>query len=175
MTTHSQPNRSTGRGFFGIGVYRPKTVHNIGLLWRSAHNMGAAFMFTIGHRYKQQCSDTTKAWKSVPLTQYADFDQMYEVMPKDCLLIGIEQAEGSELVHRVAHPERAIYLLGAEDFGLPADVLTRCHRIMEIPSTRCLNVGVAGSIVMYDRLLKGVSMYRDTENRMQAKPVSAGA
>lgn len=147
-------------GFFGIGIYHPKTVHNVGTLWRSAHCMGAAFIFTVGHRYKVQASDTTKAWRSIPLYEFSHFDEMFELMPRECLLMGVEQTDHSETITKTCHPSRAVYLLGAEDYGLPANVLARCHRVLEIPSTRCLNVGVAGSIVMYDRLLKGVSPYR---------------
>ncbi len=138
------------RGYFGIGIYKPKTPENIGILWRSAHNFGASFIFTIGHRYRQQPTDTTKAWKSVPLYEYSKLEEL--PIPKECLLVGIEQANGSAIMPAAIHPERAIYLLGAEDFGLPAEVLEKCQRVLEIPSTRCLNVGVAGSIVMYDRI-----------------------
>ena len=35
-------------------VYRTDTC--------SAHNLGAAFIFTVGQRYKYQASDNTKAW-----------------------------------------------------------------------------------------------------------------
>lgn len=160
------------RGFFGIGIYHPKTVHNVGVLWRSAHNMGAAFIFTVGHRYRTQASDTTKAARSIPLYEYAAFDDFYEHMPKDCLLLGIEQAGRSEDVRQVNHPQRAIYLLGAEDYGLPAQILERCHRILEIPSSRCLNVGVAGSIVLYDRLLRGTSEFRSKRDRAGVTPSS---
>lgn len=149
------------RGYFGIGIYQPKTIHNMGMLWRSAHNFGAAFIFTIGHRYRMQASDTTKAQRHIPLYEYVSFAELRGSTPKDCLLIGIEQSEQSEPVTKTAHPDRAVYLLGAEDYGLPADILAACHRVMEIPSARCLNVAVAGSIVMYDRLVKGTSAYRE--------------
>jgi tRNA G18 (ribose-2'-O)-methylase SpoU len=56
---------------------------------------------------------------------------------------------------RYVHPERACYLLGAEDTGLPKHVLDRCRDLVQIPATAyCLNVAVAGSIVMYDRAAK---------------------
>lgn len=49
------------RGYFGIGIYNPKTETNMGTLWRSAYNFGADFIFTIGMRYKKMGSDTAKA------------------------------------------------------------------------------------------------------------------
>lgn len=155
------------RGFFGIGIYHPKTVHNVGTLWRSAHNMGASFIFTIGKRYQRQACDTTKAHLSVPLFEYSSLDELCRSQPRESLLIGIEQTDASETLNRIAHPERAVYLLGAEDYGLPAELLAQCHRVLEIPSTRCLNVGVVGSIVMYDRMLKGTSRYRSYRTNIE--------
>jgi tRNA G18 (ribose-2'-O)-methylase SpoU len=52
------------------------------------------------------------------------------------------------------HPNRAIYILGAEDSGLPLEVEKACNKIVCIYGERSLNVAVAGSIVLYDRLNK---------------------
>ena len=56
-----------------------------------------------------------------------------------------------------AHPERALYLLGAEDHGLSETTVGRCHAsggLVTIPSSLCLNVATAGSILIYDRITK---------------------
>ena len=52
--------------------------------------------------------------------------------------------------------QRAVYILGAEDTGLPESVVRACHRHVALPSVHyeSFNVAVAGSIVMYDRLAK---------------------
>ena len=54
------------------------------------------------------------------------------------------------------HPERAIYVLGAEDSGLPDAVVRSCLRCVHIEAEReeSFNVAVAGSLIMYDRLVK---------------------
>lgn len=142
------------RGYFGIGIYQSKTVENVGTLWRSAHNFGAKFIFTIGRRYKKQASDTTKAWKSIPLYNYETLEQFYENMPHDCRLFGVEQCERSEDLKDFQHPEQAIYLLGAEDHGLTAQIIEKCHGVISIDTPMCLNVAVAGSVLMYDRVSK---------------------
>jgi tRNA (guanosine-2'-O-)-methyltransferase len=77
------------RGYFGIGIENCKTGQNVGTLWRSAHNLGATFIFTIGNRYRYQGSDTSKAWRSIPLFQYPTFDDFYANLPHDCPLIGV--------------------------------------------------------------------------------------
>ena len=35
-------------GFFAVGVYNSKSADNVGTLWRSAFQLGAAYIFTIG-------------------------------------------------------------------------------------------------------------------------------
>lgn len=144
----------TSRGYFGIGIENTKTVQNIGTLWRSAHILGASFIFTIGTRYKKQASDTTKAWKTIPLFHYDTFEAFAEGMPQDCHLIGVELDDSSVLVETFVHPERCVYLLGAEDYGLSEDAVAYCDGLVVLPGDYCMNVAVAGSLMMYDRHLK---------------------
>ena len=142
------------RGYFGIGIENTKTESNIGTLWRSAAILGAGFIFTIGRRYKKQASDTVSAWKHIPLYEYPDFDTFYNSMPKNCMLIGIELDQKAIPVADFMHPERCIYLLGAEDNGLSKQAILSCHKLVILPGKYCMNVAVAGSIVMYDRIIK---------------------
>lgn len=142
------------RGYFAVGVYGCKTSANVGTLWRSAYNMGAAYIFTIGRRFPRQASDTVKAWKHVPMLEFTLFDEFLVSRPHDCLLVGVEQCERSRNLPEFSHPERAIYVLGAEDSGLPREVIERCNHVVSIDTAECLNVAVAGSIVMYDRRCK---------------------
>ena len=142
------------RGFFGIGIQHTKTEQNIGTLWRSASIMGASFIFTIGKRYKKQASDTMHSWRHIPLYNYETFDEFYKAMPYDCQLVGIELDDKSEPIETFKHPERCIYLLGAEDNGLTKEAIDKCHKIVQLPGDYCMNVSVAGSIMMYDKILK---------------------
>jgi tRNA G18 (ribose-2'-O)-methylase SpoU len=142
------------RGYFGIGIEHAKTEYNIGTLWRSAQIMGAAFIFTINNRYKKQSSDTMKTFRSIPLVHYKDFADFYEHMPFDCRLIGVELDERAVEIKIFQHPERCIYLLGAEDHGLTKEALNKCHMIVQLPGKFCMNVSVAGSVTMYDRITK---------------------
>jgi len=111
------------RGYFGIGVYNPKTTENIEKLWRSAHNFGADFIFTVGARYKKQPSDTTKAERHIPLYVYEDFEDYRKHLPTTAELIFIEQSDKSKSITDFKHPEQAIYLLDAEDSGVPEDLM----------------------------------------------------
>lgn len=142
------------RGFFGIGIQNTKTEANIGTLWRSASILGASFIFTIGRRYKKQASDTMKSWRHIPLYHYESFEDFYKSMPYDCQLVGVELHPKSIKVSDFKHPERCVYLLGAEDSGISAFALEKCHKIVQLPGNYCMNVSVAGSILMYDRINK---------------------
>ena len=142
------------RGFFGIGVYQPKTKVNVGVLWRSASVFGASFLFTIGHRYRHQCSDTMKSFRHVPLFSYDSFDAFFASLPRLSRLVGVEIDKGASLIRPFIHPQQAVYLLGAEDHGLPQRILDRCWAVVQLPGKRCLNVSVAGSIVLFDRVNK---------------------
>lgn len=141
-------------GFYGIGVFRGKTEHNIGTLWRSAYILGAAFIFTVDGKYKKQSSDMLQTWARIPLFQHKTFEDFYQSIPYDCMLVGVEIDDRSEMLFNFEHPKRAIYLLGAEDTGLPEFVKEKCHKLIKLPGNSSLNVGVTGSIVMHDRISK---------------------
>ncbi len=144
------------RGYFGIGIYNGKTVSNIGTLWRSANILGADFIFTIGNRYQKQCSDTMKTPRHIPLYHYKDGDDFFEHVPYDCPVVGVELSDKAIPLEKYHHRERCIYLLGAEDHGIPPAILGRCVDVVQLMGDYCMNVSVAGSIVMYDRRAKGL-------------------
>lgn len=144
------------RGYFEIGIYRGKTPANVGTLWRSAYQLGAAGIFTIGKRYPQQASDTCEAYKHIPMREFLDMDAFMAGAPYSCPIIGVEM--GGRPLSKFTHPERAIYLLGAEDAGLPKNVLAACTQVVSLETIRSesFNVAVAGSLVMYDRMTKAM-------------------
>lgn len=142
------------RGYFEIGIVNGKTPANLGTLWRSAYQLGAAGIFTIGRRYKPQASDTTQAWRHVPLRTHLTFDAFLAAQPRSCPVVAVEM--GGLPLTRFTHPERAIYLLGAEDGGIPPGLLQQCQFVVSLPACRSesYNVAVAGSLVMFDRQTK---------------------
>jgi len=125
----------------------------MGTLWRSAYLIGADFIFTIGHRYKHQPTDTLKSTRHVPLFNFPDWEVFKKSIPESAEIVIIEQ--GGELLQTFNHPQQAVYVLGSEDKGIPPELL-RGNRVAEIESTRVssYNVAVAGSIVLHDRLVK---------------------
>lgn len=152
------------RGFATIGVYQPKTEANVGTLWRTAFAFGVALVFTVGRRYQRQASDTVATPRHVPLLHFSSMADLREHLPHGTPLIGVELTDEATPVRAFHHPERAAYLLGAEDHGLSPAVLAMCHRIVVLPGRHCLNVAVAGSLILYDRWLRGALSDRATSS-----------
>lgn len=137
--------------FFEIGIYAPIHTENIGTLWRSAYQLGAAGIFIIGNLRRTQSSDTSRAQQQIPLRIYPDWKDFLQHRPQRSRLVAIEM--GGTPLKSFNHPSEAIYVLGSEANGLPQHVLKDCEFVVSLESLRypSFNVAVAGSIVMYHR------------------------
>lgn len=144
------------KGFFGIGIYFPTKEVNMGTLFRSALAFKADFIYSIGNRrYEITSADTGKSPRHIPYYHYKGWDEFYaNGIPMGCRLVGVENILRTHKLENFTHPLQCIYLLGSEGGGLPQRVLEKCFSVVEIPSSLCLNVSVAGSIVLYDRVSK---------------------
>ena len=149
---------SKDHGFFGIGIVNNSDEKNIGMLWRSAFIMGASFIFTVGKKYTPHGSDTTKTWTKIPLYHYKEMEDLKQNLPYSTKIIGVELSDKAEMIYSFQHPDQAIYILGNEQIGLSKKIMDSCHATIKIPGERSLNVAVAGSIVLYDRLLKKTAL-----------------
>jgi tRNA G18 (ribose-2'-O)-methylase SpoU len=140
------------RGYFAIGAERISKPMNLGNLLRSAHAFGAKFFFTIGAhpRAFEAKSDTSKAAFHLPVYHWATADEM--VLPLRCKLVGVEMMEGAADLPSFRHPLHAAYVLGPELGMLSETLLSRCDHVVKIPTAFCINVAMAGAIVMYDRV-----------------------
>lgn len=161
MTRAETARSARGRGYFGVACYRPKTSNNVGSLWRSASLFGASFLATVGHRYQHQPTDTGLASLGTPLVHYRDLADLTDHLPYGCPLVGVELDDRSVSLDVFVHPHRALYLLGAEDDGLPRAVRDACHYLVQIPTAVpvSMNVACAGSVILSHRHM-AVSMSR---------------
>lgn len=153
------------RGYFGIGVEGISKARNVGSLFRSAHAFGASFMFTLGATYTRSegnQTDTSQATGHVPFYDFPDLASL--VLPSDCTLVGIELTDDAIDLPSFHHPAQAAYVLGPEKGSLSPDLQARCAYTVKIPTKFCVNVGLAGAIVLYDRT---ISMGRFAERAPQ--------
>jgi len=159
--THNQ------RGYFGIGVEGVTKAQNLGNLVRSAHAFGASFFFTVAPELDVRAvreSDTSKAWENLPFFEYDDTNEFH--LPKKCALIAVEFTDESIELPSFKHPKAAAYILGPEMGNVSPEMMERADHVIKIPMQFCINVGVAGAIVMYDRLI--------STGRFAPRPVMAG-
>ncbi len=142
-----------GLGYFEIGIFQPKHWENVGTLWRTAWQLGAAGIFTIGDKPRRQITDVLRVDKRIPLRCYEDTEAFLAARPQGAQLIGIEM--GGEQLSGFTHPVRAVYLLGSEVNGLPKEIISKCEHVLEIESVNypSYNVAVSGALVMYHRLI----------------------
>jgi tRNA G18 (ribose-2'-O)-methylase SpoU len=142
------------RGYFGFGVERISKPINLGTLMRSAHAFDASFFFTVGAAFsarQARLSDTSDAAKHLPLYVWEDIAAMQ--LPRGCQLVGVELTEEAIDLPSFRHPQAAAYVLGPERGSLSPEMQARCDLIVKIPTKFCVNVGIAGALVMYDRTL----------------------
>ena len=142
------------RGYFGIGVENVSKPMNVGNLLRSAHAFGASFFFTISPSVDVRSmreSDTSGAFDHIPFYNFQKPEDI--LLPRQTSLVGIEFLEDAIELPSFRHPQRAVYMLGREKGNLSDEMLARCDHVIKIPMKFCINVGVAGALVMYDRLI----------------------
>jgi tRNA G18 (ribose-2'-O)-methylase SpoU len=142
------------RGYFGIGAEEISKPMNLGALMRTAHAFGASFFFTIDAAPKVRDlyrSDTSRTFDSVPFYPHATIEDL--TLPKGCTLVGVELLDEAVDLPVFKHPPAAAYILGRERGSLSPEVLARCAHVVKIPTKFCLNVGLAGAILMYDRAI----------------------
>jgi tRNA G18 (ribose-2'-O)-methylase SpoU len=156
------------RGYFGLGVEGVSKAMNVGSLFRSAHAFGASFVFTVAAAYARSQgakSDTSDTPGHVPFYGFPDAGSL--VLPEGCVLVGVELTADAVELPTFHHPHQAAYVLGPERGGLSPELTGRCGFVVRIPTAFSLNVGIAGAIVMYDRLI--------SLGRFAERPIRPGA
>ena len=141
------------RGYFAIGVEGISKAMNVGSLFRTAHAFNASFVFTVTATYGRAeggKSDTSDAPGHIPFYSFPDIASM--VLPDDCSLIGVELTDDSIELPSFRHPAQAAYVMGPERGELSPEMTELCEFAVKIPTRFCVNVGIAGAIVMYDRI-----------------------
>jgi tRNA G18 (ribose-2'-O)-methylase SpoU len=154
------------RGYFAVGTDGLSKPMNLGNLLRIAHAFGGSFFFTVGGRVKlaDAMSDTSDAAAHMPLYQFAGAEELR--LPQGCELVGVEITDDAIDLPSFRHPLRAAYVFGSERLSLSEPMLVRCRHVVKIPTRFSINVGMAGAIVLYDRML--------TLGQFAARPLRPG-
>jgi tRNA G18 (ribose-2'-O)-methylase SpoU len=155
------------RGWFAIGAEGISKAQNVGNLVRTAHAFGASFVFLIDPDARLRealATDTSRADRQLPVYLHARPDELR--LPRPCRLVGVELVEDAIPLPSFRHPLAAAYVLGPERASLSPALIARCDHLVRIPARFCVNLAIAGAIVMYDRML--------CHGRFAERPVAAG-
>ncbi len=163
------------RGYFAIGAEGISKPMNLGGLLRTAHAFGASYFFTVNAAFNARevkHSDTSDAAQQLPLYIYDSINELQ--LPRGCALVGIELTDAAIELPSFRHPNAAAYVLGPERGSLSPEMTARCDHVVKIPTRFCVNVGTAGAIVMYDRMLSfGRFARRPVNPRATSEPLPA--
>jgi tRNA(Leu) C34 or U34 (ribose-2'-O)-methylase TrmL len=155
MTKLTKPDCDFGKDYFAIGIYNPKNSTNLGVLIRTAKQMGAAYVFTIGARYKTNQTSVNNLDKKIPIFYFETYKDFKNSISNQMEIIGIELTDSSKELSKFKHPKHCIYLLGSEDNGInDKEVLSQLDDLVVIEGNNSMNLAVCGSIVLYDRYIK---------------------
>ena len=149
------------KGYFAIGAEGISTPMNLGALMRTANAFGASFVFSVNAEDRTKIaykSDTSRTFKTVPYYQWESIEEI--VLPRECQMVGVELTETAVELPEFKHPRMAAYVLGPERGSLSPEMQDRCAHIIKIPTRFCINVSLAGALVMYDRV-RSLGDWRD--------------
>lgn len=160
-----------------IVLNNPKTPFNVGSAIRAASCYGAEEVWWTGQRVTDdRNSDAMRGsklgkrkWrlpreermKAYDIAWGVDDDALRKLIARDFTPVCVELVEGAENLAFFDHPEEdTVYVFGPEDGSVPKGVRHACHRIVQIPTIHCINLGAAVYTVLYDRTAK--SLTRET-------------
>lgn len=142
---------------FAIAAYNVSKEHNFGSLVRTAHAAAASELLLVGDRdWNIEAARTADAFTEIRILADAAA-LLAHIAQRGYRLVAIELADGSVNIFEARYPDHPCFLLGAEIGGIPNGLLDAAEQIVQIPQwglVPCLNLAVAGSIVIYDYLSK---------------------
>lgn len=139
------------RGYSAIGLHLPKTPANVGSVLRAASAFDVASVYISGTRYKRTGTDTSAAYRHLPLIEV---DDLHGIIPFDCVPVAVELSPNARPISSYVHPERAMYIFGPEDSSLGHKVTDWCRDVIYVPTAHCLNLAACVNVVLFDRAMK---------------------
>jgi RNA methyltransferase, TrmH family len=140
-----------------------RSAGNLGTLIRTSAAIGGAGFFLIGDRIDPFDPDVIRASMSGIFGQQfvrASLPQLHDWLQKHgCQAIGASP-DGQTDLHQFDYPRSTVLFLGEERQGLTPQQRDLCHHLVRIPmvgDADSLNLGVAGSLFLYEVYRQGSS------------------
>lgn len=153
-------------------LHNIRSTHNVGSIFRTADGFGVENIILSGYTpYPRLVNDsrlphiveklTRQIHKTaldaetlVPFEYVSDIDTWTDTYKWP--IIALEQSDKSVMLPNYIPPDRFALLLGEEVDGIPASLLNKCSKIIEIPmfgQKESFNVSVATGIALYGLLV----------------------
>lgn len=146
-----------------------RSTHNVGAIFRTAEGFGVSRIILSGYtpyptlehdsrlphisqKLTSQIHKTALGAETIVPFTYSETPPIDELKTAGYRIVGLEQAPTSIMMTEYHAPERVALVLGEEVEGIPADLLTQCEDIIEIPMVgkkESFNVSVATGIALY--------------------------
>ena len=141
------------RHAFHVAIENWQHDMNIGSIVRSANAFLAAEVHIVGkRRWNRRGAMVTDRYQHVRHHESVDaFRQWADAAALP--ILAIDNVEGSVPLDRADLPERCVLLFGQEGPGLSPEAIAAASAVVEITqygSTRSINAGAAGAVVMYE-------------------------
>ncbi|MCK5378646.1 MAG: TrmH family RNA methyltransferase [Acidobacteria bacterium] len=140
-----------------IAGWNTSKEHNVGTLVRTAHAVAAEEVVLVGDRdWNVEAAKTSEYFTDVTILE-DETALLDHVRKRGWSLVAVELDSRAVSLFDAEYPENPCFLLGAERDGLPRSLIDAAEIVVQIPQwglVPCLNLAVAGSIVLYDYLAK---------------------
>ncbi len=146
-----------------IAAWKMSNPANIGSLMRLADNLGCDEIFILSDPLSVRPASVKytagQSFKTVRLN-VLPVEDFFAQLPADYRLVAIETSEKSTNLYTTQLPDKVIFLLGSERYGLPEEILTICQQVVHIPmpgACKSMNVSHALAVVLFEWLRQQMS------------------
>lgn len=146
-----------------------RSTHNVGAIFRTAEGFGVKKIILSGYtpypkiandtrlphiaeKLHNQIHKTALGAESIVPFEYQESPDITRLKTDSYRIVGLEQSPNSVNLPLYQPPEKLALILGEEVHGIPADLLSHCEDIIEIPMSgkkESFNVSVATGIALY--------------------------
>ncbi len=133
-----------------------KNPMNHGALIRLGSNIGAQKVFFTQNPDELSITKVKKTAGSSHTHMDFEFLEWEEIMkeiPEDYVWIAIETSSRAKMLYEQVLPEKCVFVVGNESYGLPKERLRQCHQHIYIPmpgNTKSMNVSHAATVVAFE-------------------------
>lgn len=129
---------------------------NHGALIRLGDNVGAKKVFFTSNPERFSLTKIKKTAASSHTHMDFEFVQWKDLVneiPEDFTWLAVETSERAEMLYEASLPEKCVFVVGNETYGLPEEALQQCPQHVYIPMpghTKSMNVSHATAVVLFE-------------------------